>query len=363
MKQGDDLRIISPEITRTKRGSATALAESPRNPDVLWAGTDDGDLWVTRDGGEKWTNIVDNVGLPGPRWVAAIEASRFADGRAYVVFDAHRSDDDEPYVYVTEDFGQTWKSLRANLPAGSTRVLREDIENQNLLYLGTEFAVWASLDRGGSWTKINNNLPTVAVHEFAQHPTAGEIVAATHGRSLWVLDVTRAAADDAPTPSRRRRTCTGRTTVVRWRSEPQHGPTYGAGSRRFVGENPPRGAQIYYSLTAPAKKVRLKVQDFAGRTVRELEAKAEPGLHRVEWNLVMEAQPTLLEAVTGGERKKVPAPPGMYRVVLAVDDDEYKQGLKVEPDPTTPNATFSVDKDNGDEDEDRPKEHPVKIDD
>jgi hypothetical protein len=151
--------------------------------------------------------------------------------------------------------------------------------------------------------------------------------------------------------------------VVRWRSEPHRGTIFGAGSRHFVGENPPRGALIYYSLTAPAKKVRLKVQDFAGRTVRELEAKAEPGWHRVEWNLLMEEQPTLLEAVTGGERKKVPAPPGMYRVVLTVDDDEYKQGLKVEPDPTTPNAMFNVDEDNGDEDEDRPKGHPVKIDD
>ena len=125
-RQGDDPRPISPEITRTKRGTGTALAESPRNPDILWVGTDDGALWVTRDGGGKWTSIADKIGLPGPRWVASIEASRFVDGRAYVVFDAHRSNDDEAYVYVTEDFGQTWKSLRANLPTGSTRVLRED---------------------------------------------------------------------------------------------------------------------------------------------------------------------------------------------------------------------------------------------
>ncbi len=362
MEQGDNLRIISPEITRTKRGSATALAESPRNPEVLWAGTDDGALWVTRDGGVKWTNVADKVGLPSPLWVASIEASRYADGRAYVVFDGHRSDDDEPYVFVTENYGETWKSLRSNLPSGSTRVLREDIENEKLLYLGTEFAVWASLDRGGSWTKINNNLPTVAVLEFAQHPTAGELVAATHGRSLWVLDVTmlrQLTADALKAKAHLFRP----NDVVRWRSEPTHGVSYAAGSRRFVGENPPRGAQIYYSLTAPAKKVRLLVQDFAGRTVRELEAKTESGLHRVEWNLVMEEQPTLLEAVTGGERKKVAAPPGMYRIVLVVDGDEYKQGLKVEPDPTTPNAAFSVDEDNGGEDEDRPKEHPGRIDD
>ena len=99
------MKAISPEITRTNRGSATALAESPRNPDVLWVGTDDGAVWVTRDGGREWKRVDEKVGLPGPRWVATIEASRFADGRAYVCFDAHRSDDDKPYVYVTEDFG------------------------------------------------------------------------------------------------------------------------------------------------------------------------------------------------------------------------------------------------------------------
>jgi photosystem II stability/assembly factor-like uncharacterized protein len=200
VKQGDDLRIISPEITRTKKGSATALAESPRNPDVLWVGSDDGAIWVTRDGGREWKEVGAKLYtaagkgskplVPGPRWVASIEPSRFVEGRAYIALDAHRSDDDNPYLFVTEDFGQTWTPITANLPVGSTRVLREDRANPNLLYCGTEFAAYASTNRGGSWTKINNNLPTVAIHEFAQHPTTGEMVAATHGRSLWVVDVT-----------------------------------------------------------------------------------------------------------------------------------------------------------------------------
>jgi photosystem II stability/assembly factor-like uncharacterized protein len=361
VKQGDDPKIISPEITRTKRGSATALAESPKNPDVLWAGTDDGALWVTRDGGAKWTNVSDKVGLPGPRWVASIEASRFHERRAYVVFDGHRSDDDEPYVFVTEDYGETWKPLRANLPTGSTRVLREDIENEKLLYLGTEFAVYASIDRGASWTKINSNLPTVAVLEFAQHPTAGEIVAATHGRSLWVLDATplRQMTADAV---KAKAALYKPNDVFRWRAEPQHGSMFGAGSRRYVGENPPFGAQLYYSLTTKANKARIKIQDFAGRTVRELEASPEPGLHRAAWNLMMDEQPTLLSLVAGGEKRNVPAPPGMYTVVLVVDDEQFKQGLKVQPDPTTPNAVLT-DAPDADEDEDLPKEHPVKIDD
>jgi photosystem II stability/assembly factor-like uncharacterized protein len=396
LKQGEDPKPISPEITRTKRGSGTAVAESPLNPAVLWAGTDDGYLWVSRDGGVKWTNVTDRVGLPGPRWVATIEPSRAkgAEGRAYVVFDGHRSDDDEPYAYVTEDYGQTWKSLRANLPTGSTRVLREDLENPDVLYLGTEFAAWASVDRGASWTKINNNLPTVAVHEFAQHPS-GEMVAATHGRSLWVVDVTplrqiKAATLKAPA------TLFRPAAAVRWRTEPERGSIYGSGSRHFVGANPPAGPQIYYALTAKAGKVNVKVVDYTGKTVRELTGKTEPGLHKVEWVQRgpgrggrqgggggrqggggfggpggLQNRLNLLGTVTGpgvltvqlGGRPGGGRPgggllpiPGMYRVVLTVDGKEFTETLRVEADPVAPTPLIAAEEEIDDDDADRSKE-------
>jgi photosystem II stability/assembly factor-like uncharacterized protein len=355
LKQGDDLRVISPEITRTKRGSATALAESPRNPDVLWAGTDDGFLWVSRDGGAKWTNITDRVGLPGPRWVATIEPSRFVEGRCYVVFDGHRSDDDEPYVYVTEDFGQSWKSLRGNLPTGSSRCLREDIVNKNLLYVGTEFAAWASIDRGQSWTKINNNLPTVAVHDFAIHPTAGEIVAATHGRSLWVLDVTALRQITADT-LKAKATLYQSNTATLWHSEPAKGGSiYGNGSRKFVGTNLPPGAQIVYSLTKKPEKVSLKIVDFAGKTVLDTKGKTEPGMHVLSWNLRRGGgdggRPGGGRPGGGGPGGGGPGggfgggavvPPGMYRVVLSVDGEEFSQSLKIEADPTSTSSLLAA---------------------
>jgi photosystem II stability/assembly factor-like uncharacterized protein len=380
LHEGDDLRPISEEITRTRRGTATALAESPRNADVLWAGTDDGFLWVKRDGGAHWTNVTDKVGLPGPRWVASIEPSHFVEGRAYVAFDAHRSNDDEPYVCVTEDFGQTWKSLRANLPIGSARVCREDLVNANLLYLGTEFAVWASLDRGKTWTKINNNLPTVAVHELALHPTAGEMVAATHGRSLWVLDVS-ALRQITPDVVKARATLFQPATATRWRTEPTRGTPYGAGNRRYVGENPPPGAQVYYSLSTKATKLQLQVLDYTGRPVRNLEVKNEPGLHRASWNLAREPGPgaglagrvrdlvpfTGASLLGGGgnapprRRGIAPAPPGMYRVVLTVDGQTYTQGLRLENDPALKTMELYAD----DEEEEREKEErkPPRIDD
>src|SRR5262249_8952754 len=197
----------------------------------------------------------------------------------------HRSDDDEPYVYVTDNYGETWKSLRGNLPWGSTRVLREDVENADLLYLGTEFGIWVSLNRGESWTKLNNNLPTVAVHEVAIHPTAGEIGVATHGRSLWVLDVTalRQVKPGVPTAHAH---LDQPNTVVRWRSEPAKGSAIGNGHHKFHGENPKPGAHVFYSLTNKADKVSLKVLDYAGKTMRELkDLPAGPGLHRATWDL------------------------------------------------------------------------------
>lgn len=355
LDRGDNPQVISPEITLTRRGSATALAESPRNENVLYVGTDDGALWVTRDGGRQWSEVSKNVGLSGPRWVATLEASRFEEGRVYAVFDGHRSDDDAPYVYVSEDFGQSWSSLRANLPRGSTRCLREDLENRNLLFLGTEFAAWCSLDRGQSWTKMNTNLPTVAVHEFALHPANGELVAATHGRSIWICDVTtlrqikaehftEQAALYAP------------ATVVRWHREPVRGRT----NRRFNGENPPTGAAIYYALPKKPQKLTLKVIDIEGRVVRELSASSEPGLHRVAWDLVRSAPRGQGEtgAASSGERPAAAGPvaAGNYRVELQVDDQTYAQTLRIERDPSAPADAVAAEEESSAEEENRERE-------
>jgi photosystem II stability/assembly factor-like uncharacterized protein len=326
LDRGEDLRPISPGLGRTERGTATALAESPRNPEVLWAGTDDGALWVTRDGGREWTNVAGNVGLPGPRWVAGIDASRAKEGRAYVAFDGHRSDDDEPYVYVTEDYGQTWKSLRANLPTGPTRVVQEDPGNADLLFLGTEFGAWASLDQGASWLSLNGGLPTVAVHEFA-FPATGEVVAATHGRSLWVLDAVP-LRQMTPQVLRARAHLFAPAPAVRWREEPGRGGT----SRRFVGENPPP-ASLYYALAPGAREVGLRVHDYAGKPVRDLPAKPAAGLHRVAWDLTRPPDPPAAPDADG-----VPVPPGMYRVVLKVDGAEFARWLRVAADPAGPAA-------------------------
>jgi len=395
--KGEGMKAISPDLTRSKMGSGTALSESPRNADVLYAGTDDGNLWVTKDGGAKWVNVIENVkkaGLPGFRWVATLEASKYADGRCYVCFDAHRSDDDNPYLFVTEDYGETWKPIAGNLPWGSTRCLREDIKNQDVLYCGNEFGAWASVNRGASWTKINSNLPTVAVHELAQHPLTGEMVAATHGRSIWITDISAIRQMSASVVKDKAKLYTPPITV-RWRVENNRSMFAGA-DRKFVGQNPGRGATVYYSLGQKAEKVELKVVDYAGQVVRRLEASTSPGPHRVTWDLARlpNLQPGAgnrpggfgpggragggaggggggANAANPGAASETPAGPGgggfggfgggaqattgLYRVVLTVDGAEQSVALRVEPDPTTP-ATLSASENSQDDDKDEDEE-------
>ncbi len=370
VSKGDDLKQISPELTRSAKGSLTALGESPRTADILWAGTDDGNLWVSKDAGVNWTNVTDNllkVGLPGYRWVATVEPSRTRDGRCYVVLDAHRSNDDRPYVYVTDDFGQSFKSITANLPAfGSTRCLREDIVNQDVLYLGTEFGAWVSANRGASWSKLGGNLPTVAVHEFAQPTVASELVAATHGRSVWVLDV-NAIRQMKPAVLKEKVTLFAPAPAVRWRIGVGGESPYSSTDRKFVGTNPYRGATVEYLLGEKAGKVAVKVVDVTGRTVRTFQnPPSTAGLHRLEWNL---AGPSPRGQGAGGRRGGLQGPqvqPGMYRVVLTVGDKEYTHPLSVELDPNAPRdliATEIGEVPGEDEEHEAEEVRPNRIDD
>jgi len=283
--------------------------------------------------------------MPGDTWVSAIEASRFEAGRVYVTFDGHRTNLDDPFVFVSEDYGGTWRSLRANLPtiAGSTRVIREDLSNPDVLYLGCEFSCWVSIDRGESWTKLNNNLPTVAVHEFAIHPTAGEIVAATHGRSLWILDVTALRQMSARTVDADVHLYRPGSGII-WQSEPRRG---NSGLESFEGRNPPDGTQIFYSLKTRQAEVELEIHDARGRKIAELETSGEPGLHRVSWDLRRTPQAAPAQQGRGGgfgggggrgrfARRGPLVQPGTYVAVLRVDGETFRQEFTVMTDPDNP---------------------------
>jgi hypothetical protein len=239
-----------------------------------------------------------------------------------MTLDGHRSNDDAPYVFASENYGRTWRSIRGNLPAtaGSTRVIREDIRNENVLYLGCEFSAWVSIDRGLSWSKFAGGLPTVAVHELAIHPSAGEIVAGTHGRSLWILDATPLRQMSAKTLAADAHLYQP-NSVVRWRRMPEPGS---AGTRAFSGENPTSRAQIFYSLGKDAQSVKLQVLNLQGEVLFAPEAPAKKGLHKLEWDLA-------IPSPSGRGRRS--ARTGDYLVRLEVDGTRQQQTLSLLNDP------------------------------
>jgi len=329
-----------------------AIAESPVAAGTIWTGSDDGLLQVTRDGGGSWTNVT--ASMPGmPEWgtVATIEPSHFDAGTAYVVVDAHRTDDVRPYLYKTGDFGRHWVRLDAGMPRDTyLHSVREDPRQRGLLFVGTERGVVFSADDGATWRSLQLNLPPVAVHDLAVKDDA--LVVATHGRSLWVLDdlvAVRRVGAKAPDEV----TLLPPSPAIRWR--------YSAEARlKPAGENPPEGATIYYFLKAkPSGPLTIEILDAGGRVVRTLSSvktkpenedddgdpdadekkkdvlATDPGIQRAVWDLAWEGvKPIPRAKLDAGDPEEGPlAVPGTYTVRLTVDGRSLTAPLTIQPDP------------------------------
>ncbi len=296
-KAGPDLTTDDPEkqkdsggpISRENTGAEVhctivAISESPVDASVLWCGTDDGNLQVTRDGGRTWKNVAPAIpGLPRHTWCSRIEASHFDAGTAYASFDGHRTDDYRTYIYATSDFGKTWRSLANGLPFGWVHVIREDPVDRNLLFAGTEFGVHASLDAGRSWFSLRNNLPTVAVHDIAVHPREGDLIIGTHGRGIWILDDI-AFLREVSEPVLASEFHLFGIRPVRYPLTALKAESFGRPA--FLGKNPPVGAYITTWLKSDLKeKVRIVVKDASGKSLGEMELGSKAGLQRAVWNL------------------------------------------------------------------------------
>jgi photosystem II stability/assembly factor-like uncharacterized protein len=365
---------ISPDLTRNEKGKQKwsggpitgdntgveiydtifALAESPRDKNLLWVGTDDGLVQVSRDGGKAWTNVTANVkGLPEWGTVACIEPSPFDAGTAYVVVDAHRLDDPRPYLFRTTDFGQTWMSLASGLPQDiCLHAVREDPKCSGLLYAGTDRGVSYSTDGGGTWQALRLNLPTVPVHDLVVKDD--DLVVGTHGRSIWILDdltavrglTAQVAAEDVhffpPRP------------VTLWHYH--FGPT-GPGA----GANPPAGAVLQYYLKAkPKGPLTLEVLDGEGKHVTKLKSKPatppkdasgsaetdtdsgkavlsqEVGVNRVVWVPTYDGPSATVAGAVGWPPPSDQGPtvlPGTYTLKLTADGKTLTQTIAVQPDP------------------------------
>ncbi len=270
--------------------SLLSLAPSPLDSNVIWTASDDGLVHVTRDGGKTWSNVFNNIAFLKPNaWLATIEASHFEVGTAYVTADHHQDDDYAPFVYMTTDFGKTWKSIRGDLPdrAWWTHVIREDPRNRNLLYVGTEAGVWASWNRGVNWVSLRGDLPITPVRDMQIHPRDNDLLLATHGRGLYILDdltplqkLAEAQANEAELFDLR--------PAIRWNIWNRDG---NLGQRRYAGENPPTGAMIsYYLKSQPTGEVNIEVADASGKLVRRFRrVPDEAGVSRITWDLRYDA--------------------------------------------------------------------------
>ncbi|HTA67667.1 MAG TPA: hypothetical protein VK776_05295, partial [Bryobacteraceae bacterium] len=267
---------------------ATTVAESPVRAGVLWVGTDDGNLQVTRDDGKTWTNVVGKVpGLKKGAYVAKVEASHRDEGTAYVAFDNHRADDFAIYLYMTTDFGLTWKRITDGIPeeAGTLHVVREDPRNPNLLFAGTEFGLFVSFDRGAKWEKMRNGLPTVPVDDIAIHPRDHDLILGTHGRSIWIMDDITALEQMSDNVLSADLHLFDMRSGTSFHIANFKGFT---GTREFIAANPPYGVVIDYYLKAKLEgrnPVKITVTDKAGNKIRELTGPGDAGINRVNWDL------------------------------------------------------------------------------
>jgi len=314
-----------------------AIAESPKNPNVVWVGTDDGNLQLTRDGGKTWTNVARGIkGLPPQAWVSSIDAGHFDEGTVYATFDLHMFGDPRPYAYRSSDYGKTWSALVA--PDGPVRgyahVIKEDLANPDLLFLGTELGLWVSLDGGKQWAHYKGgDLPAVAVRDLAIHPRDHDLVIATHGRGIWIVD------DITPLRALTPATLASNAVFLKARPIVQRIPAQGGwanGDAAFVGPNPPGDAVItYYQKKRHIfGDLTIEVLDQTGRQVGTVPSSKRRGLNRVTW--AMRLPPPKVPSAASVAFGAAFGPrllPGTYTVKMSKDKDTYTTPLVLVPDP------------------------------
>jgi photosystem II stability/assembly factor-like uncharacterized protein len=331
-----DVRIARNDGVSTWSTLVT-IAESPVRAGILWTGSDDGAVSVSPEGGKQWTNVADKVpGVPANTYVSKIAPSRFEARTAYVTFDGHRGGDYGTYVFVTSDLGGSFRSIAGNLPKGEVaRSITEDLRNPDVLYLGTETGLWVTLDRGKQWTRVKANLPTVPIYEIALHPRDNDLILATHGRGIWILDDVTPIQQYSKSES-----------AAAFAFDPAPATAFNAandqmkgfeGDRRFLGPNPVPGATLTHRLRADAKEVKWTIRDSANNVVRELDGEAtrsanKAGLNSVAWDLRVRPLPPLRTppqgpgggggGFGGGGNNGPLVLPGTYRATLSVDGKE-----------------------------------------
>lgn len=337
-KQEESGGLTTDNTTAENHTTIYTISESPPNEQVIWVGTDDGNLQVTRDDGASWTNVVGNVpGLPKNTWVSHVEASRFDEATAYVTFEGHRTGDMTAYVYRTRDHGATWESLVSEDIEGYAHVVKEDIENRDLLFVGTEFGLFISVDGGGSWARYASDFPKVAVRDLAIHPREHDLIIGTHGRGIWILD------DITPLRALTPEVLAADLTLLPTRPAVQTiggGMTWFSGDDEFVGRNPPEAATIVYYQ----KKrhifgdLNVEIYDADGELITTIPGGKLRGINRVDWPMRLPSPkvPPATSLVPAFQGPRVPE--GTYGFKLIKGKDTYEGEVSLVPDPRSPHS-------------------------
>ncbi|MCU1268219.1 MAG: glycosyl hydrolase, repeat-containing protein [Acidobacteria bacterium] len=378
---GQSWQVISPDLTtndKTKQGFSGgltgdnigveyapvifAISESRIESGVIWAGTNDGQVQVTRDGGKNWSNVTKNIsGLPPWGTVSNIEPSRYNAGSAYLTVDFHQVNNRDPFIYKTKDYGKTWKAITSGIPHSMlsyAHCVREDPVRQGLLYVGTENGLYISFEDGEKWEPLQANLPHAPVYWMIVQEHFNDLVIATYGRGFWILDdltplqqmtdSVRAANAHLFMPHATYRFRSG-TVPVTMSDDPT------------AGQNPPYGAAIsYYLKAAPSGDVKIRIEDAKGQTVRTINGTKNAGLNRVTWDLRGEPSkemrlrtspayaPELRVGTDGtrsapdGARLSLLLPPGGYKVTLSAGGPELSQPLIVKKDPSSTGSEADI---------------------
>jgi photosystem II stability/assembly factor-like uncharacterized protein len=356
--RGQHWSIISPDLTRNEKShqqipggpidadmsgaevSDTILDIEPSTikPTVIWAGTDDGLVQVTRDEGMTWQNVTPKS---MPEWarVATVDVSPFDAGTAFAAGDGHMLGDESPHIFATHDYGATWRSISGDLPGNVfVRVVRQDPKNPNLLYAGTQRGMFASWDGGTHWHSLRLNMPATAIYDIQIHPLANDLIVASHGRGVWILDDLTVLQQYTPA-IRSTVTLFAPRETLRWsRLAPVNTFESGLPSSEFVGPNVAYGALLTYSLPREDKRASIDILDDAGRVVRHLDGKAVPhkaGLNRTAWDLA-ENGPAKWYGTYEANQGPGSGPevlPGRYTVRLNANGTHKEQSVIVKQDP------------------------------
>ncbi|HET9368234.1 MAG TPA: hypothetical protein VFO22_09195, partial [Candidatus Udaeobacter sp.] len=332
--------VISPDLTYndpTKTnatgsgaenyGVVFSLAESPKRAGLLWAGTDDGRLWITENDGGKWTELTSNLPEPAHgQWIARIEPSNFDANVAYVAINAYRSGDDRPLILRTADLGKTWQSVTGDLPQGDpVEVVREDPVNPKLLYAGTHFGLFASFDQGAHWVRIGD-VPSVRVDDIQVHPRTSDLVIATHGRSIAILDDIVPFREFTPEIASKPAQLFSVRSLTGAYLQPGFVESNGKGIYR--GQNPPEGALFtVWVREFTGDEIKIVVTKSTGQPVANLKAPGTPGFTRLNWDLRSTKD---VIAEYGGDDPKRLVPGGDYTAELTFGTTKMKQTFHVD---------------------------------